>query len=99
VPETRCLSTTDLSIQGSLGGIAIQRVYRTLSNNNCPFGPGDELGYDWDRSATSPNTAQAINLIQLWAAGHSAPERGQLWASDQSVPETRPVTGVRPAGA
>jgi len=58
------VSTTDLSIQGSLGGIAIQRVYRTLSSNNGSFGLGDELGYAWDLSAASPNTTQAINLIR-----------------------------------
>ena len=58
------LHTTDLSIQGTRGSIAIERTYRSLSNDNGSFGVGHELGYAWALSAPIPYTAASFSLIR-----------------------------------
>ena len=48
--------TTDLVVQGTRGPIGLQRIYRTLTTNDGPFGPGTHLGYDWQLNTGFLNT-------------------------------------------
>jgi RHS repeat-associated protein len=57
------LWATDLAIQGGRGSIAINRVYRTLTANDGPFGLGSESSYGWELDTRYPESASAINLI------------------------------------
>ncbi|HEY6329401.1 MAG TPA: RHS repeat-associated core domain-containing protein, partial [Blastocatellia bacterium] len=57
------LTATDISIGGSRGSISVQRIYRTLSTDSGPFGPGSQTQYGWELDTGTPNTAAAINLI------------------------------------
>ena len=57
------VGVNDISISGVRGSIFIQRVYRTLTATNGPFGIGTQMQYGWQLNTGSPGTAPAINLI------------------------------------
>ncbi len=55
--------STDLLVQGTRGSISVQRVYRSLSNNDGPFGADSQIQYAWQLSSGFTNTPAAVNLI------------------------------------
>ncbi len=57
------VGVTDFSLAGTRGSISIQRVYRSLTTTDGPFGIGTEMQYGWELSTGSPASAMAISLI------------------------------------
>jgi RHS repeat-associated protein len=55
-------SATDLAVQGTRGSISVQRIYRTLTATDGPFGLGSQSQYSWLLNTGSPSSASAINL-------------------------------------
>jgi RHS repeat-associated protein len=54
---------TDISFGSPRGRITLTRSYRTLSNNNGPFGRGGSHNYAYSLDSLNPTTAPVINLI------------------------------------
>jgi RHS repeat-associated protein len=69
-------SVTDIALSGTRGSISIQRVYRTLTSTDGPFGLGTGMQYGWQLDTGSPSSATAINLI--------SPDGNQFLFSRQS---------------
>ncbi len=57
------VKSSDISITGSRGRIAIDRVYRSGTTNAGSFGIGMQFEYDWGLSNTNIAGLQAVNLI------------------------------------
>ena len=57
------IRNTDISINGSRGGISIQRIYRTLSLEPGPFGIGSNHNFGFRLNTNSPQAAALINLV------------------------------------
>src|SRR5207249_4843384 len=57
------VTATDIRIGGSRGGIAVVRIYRTLSANPGPFGIGTNHNYGYFLSQNAPQNALQVNLI------------------------------------
>ena len=66
------LHTTDIAIEGTRGSIAIERTYRSLSNDNDSFGLGHELGYAW---------ALEKAVLTLQSAATAAPSAAEVPAA------------------
>ena len=57
------MDSTDLEIAGTRGRIVAERVYRTISGGDGPFGIGTQNVYDYAIDTDNANSATLINLI------------------------------------
>lgn len=57
------IRATDIALAGSRGSLALERVYRTLSNAAGPFGIGTSHNYRYRLNTNAPFNSTIINLI------------------------------------
>lgn len=57
------ITNVDLRIACNRGGILIERVFRSLSTNNGPFGLGTSHNYGYRLDTATPQNVELVNLV------------------------------------